>query len=308
MPGRRLRSKWVLRWECQAHSQFTHSHHTYATTSMQVQIEAPVTLAGPSGRIWPTDGRQWPTDVVTVLAVSGLNFDRRIDQAPKRLWGARGLASGGYPGPKLTWMFCWCAQVPSSKVSEDVRTKGFSVAALDARGDSLLCCDLTGATYLLRLTANRYVRLNGPSNAGTAAVLAGPRAAFVGHEDGSIRAFDPARGTQVGLLHGHRTTVTHLEVRRSELLSCSQDAVALWDTRTLRRKRALGGGPYGALQASWTSDGTGVVVLFRDGSLHSWACADNAGGPAPLWSMTLPTAAALRPQQCAFALSPDGEW
>ncbi|KAG2425932.1 hypothetical protein HXX76_013306 [Chlamydomonas incerta] len=124
--------------------------------------------------------------------------------------------------------------------------------------------------------------------------------------DGSIRVHDISKSALVAVLREHRSPVRHLALSREldELLSTSVDGVVVWDVKKLRRKRVLGSGPYGAVQARYTPDGLAIVTQFKDGSFYFWT----AGNFTLLRSFTLPMGPALRPAQSAFALSPDGQW
>ncbi|GLI62439.1 hypothetical protein VaNZ11_005060, partial [Volvox africanus] len=195
-------------------------------------------------------------------------------------------------------------QVPSSKFSESVRAPDFTVAAMDRRADLLVTADARGQVYVFDIRQNRFNRLDKTGCPGTAALVYGPRMVFVAFTDGSIRCYDASKGTAIGMLKEHRSPVRHMEVNRelSELMSTSVDGVLVWDLKKLRRKRVLGSGPYGALQASYTADGLAVVTHFKDGSFYIWS----VGNFALVRSFTLPVAPSLRPLQTAFCLSPDG--
>ncbi|KAG2434986.1 hypothetical protein HYH02_011985 [Chlamydomonas schloesseri] len=196
--------------------------------------------------------------------------------------------------------------MPASKYSEAVRGPDFAVVALDASGTLLLTVDTRGTVHSFHLRANRFSCLDRAQNAGTAALIAGPRLAFAAFADGSIRVYDLSKSALVAVLREHRSPVRHLALSREldELLSTSVDGVVVWDVKKLRRKRVLGSGPYGAVQAAYTPDGVAIVTQFKDGSFYVWT----AGNFALLRSFTLPLGPALRPAQSAFALSPDGQW
>lgn len=57
----------------------------------------------------------------------------------------------------------------------------------------------------------------------------------------------------------------HLTMRPGgdELLSLALDGVVLWDASKLTRKRSLGNGPYGAVHAAYTHDGSSMVTSFQ---------------------------------------------
>eukprot|EP00198_Chlamydomonas_reinhardtii_P012485 XP_001701822.1 centriole proteome protein [Chlamydomonas reinhardtii] len=205
-------------------------------------------------------------------------------------------------------------QVPASKYSEAVRGPDFAVVALDQSGTLLLTIDTRGSLYSYQLRHNRFSCLDKAQSAGTAALFAGPRLVFAAFSDGSLRVYDISKSALVAMFREHRSPVRHLALSREldELLSTSVDGVMVWDIKQrklsrlqkLRRKRVLGSGPYGAVQASYTPDGLAIVTQFKDGSFYVWA----AGNFTLLRSFTLPLGPALRPAQSAFALSPDGQW
>ncbi|PNW86118.1 hypothetical protein CHLRE_02g074000v5 [Chlamydomonas reinhardtii] len=197
-------------------------------------------------------------------------------------------------------------QVPASKYSEAVRGPDFAVVALDQSGTLLLTIDTRGSLYSYQLRHNRFSCLDKAQSAGTAALFAGPRLVFAAFSDGSLRVYDISKSALVAMFREHRSPVRHLALSREldELLSTSVDGVMVWDIKKLRRKRVLGSGPYGAVQASYTPDGLAIVTQFKDGSFYVWA----AGNFTLLRSFTLPLGPALRPAQSAFALSPDGQW
>ncbi|EFJ44153.1 hypothetical protein VOLCADRAFT_95633 [Volvox carteri f. nagariensis] len=156
-------------------------------------------------------------------------------------------------------------QVPASKVSEAVRSPDFTVAAMERRADLLVTADTRGQVYVFDIRQNRFSCLDRTGFQGTAALIHGPRVIFVAFADSSIRCYDASKGTVTGVLREHRSPVRHLEINRelNELLSTSVDGVLVWDIQKLRRKRVLGSGPYGALQASYTADGQAIVTQFK---------------------------------------------
>ncbi|GLC56049.1 hypothetical protein PLESTB_001059000 [Pleodorina starrii] len=176
---------------------------------------------------------------------------------------------------------------------------------MERRADLLVTADTRGHVYVFHIRQNRFSCLDKVGSAGTAAIVQGPRSIFVAFADSSIRCYDASKGTVVGVLREHRSPVRHMELNRelNELMSTSVDGVLVWDLKKLRRKRVLGSGPYGALQASYTPDGQAVVTHFKDGSFYVWS----VGNFALLRSFTLPVAPALRPAQASFCLSPDGQ-
>ena len=71
----------------------------------------------------------------------------------------------------------------------------------------------------------------------------------------------------------------------------------------LCRKKALGSGPHGALQAVFTPDEQSIVAAFKDGSFYVW----DSKTLSLTCTFTLPVAQHLRCLQQHFAISPDGQ-
>ncbi|GFH10503.1 WD_REPEATS_REGION domain-containing protein, partial [Haematococcus lacustris] len=55
-----------------------------------------------------------------------------------------------------------------------------------------------------------------------------------------------------------------------ELLTTAVDGAVIWDIKKLCRRRALGNGPFGLVQAQFTPDEQCIVALFKDGSFFVW--------------------------------------
>mmetsp|Transcript_3673 Transcript_3673/g.9947 ORF Transcript_3673/g.9947 Transcript_3673/m.9947 type:complete len:233 (+) Transcript_3673:85-783(+) len=164
-------------------------------------------------------------------------------------------------------LVCVLAQ-PASKVNQGLRAQSFTAVAYDDKAEHLAGADNLGNVYSFNLKANRVCKLETAGTAGTACCFspgAGRLTLFVGFEDCSIRAYDITKSVSLGILREHRNPPSHLEyrARTSELLSTSIDAVILWDAKKLGRRRALGSGPAGPLQATFTADEEHIVTMFK---------------------------------------------
>ncbi|KAF5832681.1 hypothetical protein DUNSADRAFT_11362, partial [Dunaliella salina] len=195
--------------------------------------------------------------------------------------------------------------LPASKVG--VRAQNFTAIAYDDKAEHLAGVDNLGNVYSFNLKANRVCKLETAGTPGTACCFspgAGRLTLFVGFEDCSIRAYDITKSVSLGILREHRNPPRHLEyrARTGELLSTSIDAVILWDAKKLCRRRALGSGPAGPLQAAFTADEEHIVTMFKDGSFYVW----HASNFTLVRSFLLPGAIHMRRMQHTFAVSPDG--
>lgn len=56
------------------------------------------------------------------------------------------------------------------------------------------------------------------------------------------------------LLYGSPPRHMQVRARNDDLLTTSIDGALIWDGKKLHRRRALGSGPYGILQAAYTGE------------------------------------------------------
>eukprot|EP00854_Cymbomonas_tetramitiformis_P013576 gene13576-16053_t len=88
-------------------------------------------------------------------------------------------------------------------------------------------------------------------------------------QDRTIRVYDIETGRLLATLKGHNSSITNISVSTSEdqAVTCSQDAVIVWNLKTWERARVLGTSGYGAEQASYTPVGHTVLTSFKDDSV-----------------------------------------
>ena len=141
-----------------------------------------------------------------------------------------------------------------------------TAVAFNCRCDTLAILNEHGQLIVLELQHNRYNLLKRGGACGTCAVFSRTLASelFVGMADGSIECYDTEKRCMVGHLRGH-----HLKIRtlscdnmRPLLLSCSADAIILWDSSDLSRVRQLAL-PRPSVGAVLLSDGERMAACFE---------------------------------------------
>ncbi|KAJ9531161.1 hypothetical protein QJQ45_000832 [Haematococcus lacustris] len=88
-----------------------------------------------------------------------------------------------------------------------------------------------------------------------------------------------------------------------ELLTTAVDGAVIWDIKKLSRRRALGNGPFGLVQAQFTPDEQCIVALFKDGSFFVW----HAVTSQLCRHFKLLGSSQLSLLQHTFAISPDSQ-
>ncbi|KAJ9531736.1 hypothetical protein QJQ45_021880, partial [Haematococcus lacustris] len=245
-----------------------------------LHLQACVTVLGENGKIWPVKPVPGPTGLLLTLSS------------------------------------------PSATTNAEIRQLQFSTVAFDSRGNHVGAVDSRGSVYSFNLAGNRYVKLDRVGMLATAALytnIGGQRCLFIGFQDASIRAYDVSKGTVLGILREHRkggskpcipapcprSPVQHMAVRACthELLTTAVDGAVIWDIKKLSRRRALGNGPFGLVQAQFTPDEQCILALFKDGSFFVW----HAVTSQLCRHFKLLGSSQLSLLQHTFAISPDSQ-
>ena len=167
----------------------------------------------------------------------------------------------------------------------------FNAVAISENADWIAAVDATGRIYLLNVMSNSWSCIGSKSCAGSAAAFSPAINTtnkksmcgdlLIGFEDGTILVYSiynsrKGSGTfgheLLATFRGHRCKVTSLTFDPSGniLFSCSVDNVMLWDLKTRRKLRELGGGPSGAIHAASFPQGDRIATVVKDGSLWLW--------------------------------------
>ena len=132
------------------------------------------------------------------------------------------------------------------------QTRAFSSATFNCSATTLCAVDTHGQVYAFFLHRNRYVVLkrSGARGVLTAFSATRPNELFVALHDGMIEVLHVETKGLLGVLRGHRHAVRSMACHSGQamLLSCSTDAVMLWDTDRFMRLRALAMQPARPLQ------------------------------------------------------------
>lgn len=172
-----------------------------------------------------------------------------------------------------------------------------------------------GSVYLIHLDGNRYVRIGPPGSAGIclgfSPILDGCLL-FSGHMDGSIKCFHARMQALSGVLKLHRTAVLTLDFDQGSesMLSASVEYVALWNAKTLTRKRSISSGNCaggGFLGSRFVPGSSSIVTGCKDASFLLWESDDfNLKG-----RVSVGDCVGLRVKRhcnLVFCVSPNGKW